>query len=433
MTMVFPGRVAARTGAVAAVFLLGAGFLAACNTSELLSVRAPGSIPAAPFEADPTNALPIVNGAAADFECAFGAYVVLGGAIGEELDDVTQTASRFPYDRRTVLPTDAQYASSSCESLGIYTPLQTARTTNNNARRLLSGWTDAQVANRSTLIAQTLLYEAYSMLLLAEGFCTTTFTTYDASGNPVFSPEIASAVALAQAESRFGEAIASAQAAGSTQLLNAAYVGRARARIDQGNKVGARADAALVPAGFVFNMSADDANARRQNRVFAQNNLTSQAVTVGPRYRALNDPRVPTQNLNRNNVNQVPVWAQLKFPTAGTPIAIASYKEAQLIIAEADIATNPANTVTILNAARARGNQGVYVGGVDATSLTAELIEQRRRELFLEGQHLYDLIRFNITPTPLAGAVYPGGGTYGSGKCLPLPDVERLNNPGLTG
>lgn len=428
-----PDRVAARMGAAVTVVLLGAGLLSACNTSDLLSVQAPGSIPAGAFESDPSNALPIVNGAAADFECAFGAYVVLGGEIGEELDDVTQTASRFPYDRRTVLPTDAQYASSSCEGLGIYTPLQTARATNNNARRLLTGWTDAQVANRSTLIAQTLLYEAYSMLLLAEGFCTTTFTTYDASGNPVFAPELASAAALAQAESRFGEAIAAAQAASATVLLNASYAGRARARIDQNNRTGARTDAALVPAGFVFNMTADDANGRRQNRVFAQNNLTSQAVTVGPLYRGLNDPRVPSQNLNKVNVNKVPLWAQLKFPTAGTPIAIASYKEAQLIIAEADLATNPASTVTILNAARARGNQGPYLGALDAAALTTELIEQRRRELYLESQHLYDLIRFNITPTPLAGATYPGGGTYGSGKCLPLPDVERLNNPGLSG
>jgi hypothetical protein len=43
---------------------------------------------------------------------------------------------------------------------------------------------------------------------------------------------------------------------------------------------------------------------------------------------------------------------------------------------------------------------------------------------------LFDTIRFNIPLIPAAGAVFPnGGGTYGSNKCLPLPDVERLNNP----
>lgn len=418
-------------GKLGVLLILGAGLVTACSASDLLRVQAPSSIPAGTFETDFSNALPISNGAASDFECAFGAYTVLGGAIGEELDDATQTASRFPYDRRTFLPTDAQYASSGCEALGVYTPLQTARATNNNARRLLSGWTDAQVPTRATLIARSLVYEAYAMLLLGEGFCTTTFTTYGPDGTPIYGPEIQARDAIAQAEARFTEAVAAAQAAGASDLRNAALDGRARARLDLGNLAGARADAVLIPAGFVFNMTASGAVSRRENRVWSQNSALSQATTVGARYRGLNDPRVPTQDLKKNNVNGVPLWIQLKYATANAPIPIASYKEAQLIIAEADIVADPANTVLILNAARARGNQGPYAGGLDAASLRAELIEQRRRELFLESQHLGDLIRYRIAPTPAAGTAYPGGGTFGSNLCLPLPDVERLNNPAL--
>jgi len=33
----------------------------------------------------------------------------------------------------------------------------------------------------------------------------------------------------------------------------------------------------------------------------------------------------------------------------------------------------------------------------------------------------------------LVGARHPAGGVYGSQKCLPLPDVERQNNPVLQG
>jgi hypothetical protein len=61
------------------------------------------------------------------------------------------------------------------------------------------------------------------------------------------------------------------------------------------------------------------------------------------------------------------------------------------------------------------------------------LIDQRRRELFLEGQHLGDLIRYDITPVPAAGTPYHGSGTYGNQLCMPLPAVERLNNPAIPG
>jgi hypothetical protein len=32
---------------------------------------------------------------------------------------------------------------------------------------------------------------------------------------------------------------------------------------------------------------------------------------------------------------------------------------------------------------------------------------------------------------PAAGTAYPGGATYGTQTCFPLPDVERINNPNI--
>jgi hypothetical protein len=49
--------------------------------------------------------------------------------------------------------------------------------------------------------------------------------------------------------------------------------------------------------------------------------------------------------------------------------------------------------------------------------------------LFLEGQHLGDVIRFGVTLQPPAGTPYPGGGTYGTQVCLPIPDVEKQTDP----
>ena len=59
----------------------------------------------------------------------------------------------------------------------------------------------------------------------------------------------------------------------------------------------------------------------------------------------------------------------------------------------------------------------------------AELINQRRRELFLESHHLGDVIRYAIPVAPVAGTAYHFGGTYGNQLCFPMPAAERLNNP----
>ena len=64
---------------------------------------------------------------------------------------------------------------------------------------------------------------------------------------------------------------------------------------------------------------------------------------------------------------------------------------------------------------------------------TATQNTQARRALFLEGFRNYDMQRFNVPFNPAVGAPFPSkGGTYGNTRCLPLPDVERFNNPSIT-
>lgn len=420
------------------------GSLAACDVNKALSVESPSRIPADPLET-PANAALLLNGAVSDFECAFGSYVVVGGLIGEELEDYTQTAARWPYDRRDVQSNQSLYATSACDGLGVYTPLQTARVSADNIRRLLEGWTDAELpsgSNRQLMIATAAAYEGWSILLLGEGFCTTVLSTVEGT-NFNYAAEISRNDALKEAEARLTQAITTAQSLGASgsAILNMALVGRARTRQDLGNLTGARADAALVPANFVFNATASSISGRRNNRVYTESNTLGVASSVGVRYRTLNDPRVPVQNLNRPNALGVQAWAQLKYKTASDPIPLATRDEAQLIIAEADIATNPANTIAIINAFRAAGNQGPYTGGTDAASLKNEVIDQRRRALFLTGTHLGDMMRYGLALQPATGSPFPAGLTYGSQTCagtdsrigMPLPDAERQTNPKLGG
>jgi starch-binding outer membrane protein, SusD/RagB family len=420
--------------AVLAAFLAAGLALGACDAlDDLLAVDKPGVVPAEGL-ADPSKSVLLVNGAIGDFECALGSFVVMGGLVGEELVDVTQTADRWPYDRRDVQSGDARYGTSACEGLGVYVPLSTARFTADQVLGLLQGWTDEQMpqgVNRSQLIATAAAYAGYAYLLMGEMFCTSSVD---------LGPELSPAQMFALAEERFTTAIAAATSVGAAAdpFRYMALVGRARSRLDRGMYAPAGADAALVPAGFVRTASASNASGRRQNRVYAQNNQ-SDGVTIGPRYRGLTaegaaDPRVVVNDANRNANDGNHMWQQAKYGSLSAQLPIASYDEAQLILAEAALrGGSPANAVTLINNLRDRSGTPHYTGPTDAASVMALLIEERRRELFLEGQHLYDTIRFSIALDPATGTSFPKGGTYGTTKCLPLPNVERLNNPNLGG
>jgi hypothetical protein len=189
-----------------------------------------------------------------------------------------------------------------------------------------------------------------------------------------------------------------------------------------------------VPSDFTRLMTASANTLRRQNRVWEEERA-SDLLTVGALYRSLADPRVPVTDTRRTGPTRVPIFYEDKYPTAASPIRIASGAEARLIVAEAEIATGTTSSLenarSIIDGFRARGNQPPLAAASDAATLRAALIDQRRRELFLEGQHLGDLIRYAEPFTPPVSAPYPGGGAYGAQRCLFLPDVERDNNPAL--
>ena len=412
--------------------------IAGCDLNKALSVEPANLINANTLEA-PENAQLLAAGAASDYDCAFNSYVVVGALIGEEFEDALQTADRWPYDQRTTTANLSRYSQNGCTALGVYQPLQAARASASNVRHLLEGWTDLEVPGRQLLIARMSAYEAWSQLLLAEAFCETVFSTVH--GEDVqWGTIISRSQALDSAIARFGSAITTAQAAGGAAADSIRYfalIGRARAYQDKGTLPSARADAVLVPASFVWNVTASNANTRRNNRVYQESNPgTTPSSSVGARYRDASytsDPRIKVQDLKKlSNGTNVPLWAQLKYTSVSSPIPAATGTEMQLLIAEADITSNRANTLAIIAAMRAAGNQPAYTGTTPQDDLS-EIIDQRRRALFLTGTHFGDIIRYNLTVSPAAGTSTPWNQQYGPDKgsqmCLPLPQVELLNNP----
>jgi hypothetical protein len=411
-----------------------AGFavlLTACNTSDLLKVQAPNSVPADIYS-NPAYATLMVNSVIGDFECAFGSFVVAEGIATDELHDASLNNGNWNLDRRDNGFTSGFYGVNACTTqTGIYTPLSTARGEADAAIKSLSGWTAAQVPNLVSLQAQANLYAGFSYATLGMSMCQAAFD---------MGPLVDQKGIFALAEARFTAAIAAAQTAGLTSVLNAAYAGRARVRLYQHNLTGAIADAQLVPSGFVFNAAMDATNARRFNHVF-QAISTAGTATVETTARALTtengqaDPRSPMTLLKTAPADGV---AQIYIPakynaatlTAGEalPMPITRYAEAQLILAEAQSGTNAAN---IINTMRAAVGLNPYTGPTDDASITALLASERQRVLFLEGFRGFDIERLALPLVPAAGSAYLQGGVYGATVCLPVPDIERDNNPNI--
>ena len=115
-----------------------------------------------------------------------------------------------------------------------------------------------------------------------------------------------------------------------------------------------------------------------------------------------------------------------------SPIPIARYAEAQLIIAEV---SGGQTAVDIINALHAAAGLPAFDPATDGP-VADHILQERQRELFLESHHLYDKIRFGDPFLPVAGTPYQEtgakGGFYGATTCLPLPLVEIDNNPNIT-
>jgi hypothetical protein len=412
--------------------LLAAVLLVACTASDLLDVQVPNSVPADIFD-DPANATLMVNSVIGDFECAFGSFVVAEGIASDELHDSSLSNSNWNLDRRDNGFSTGTYGINSCTTqTGIYTPLSTARGEADAAIRRLEGFTAAQVPNLTTLKAQANLYAGFTYGALGMAMCQAAFDK---------GPLVHQKGMFTLAEERFTAAIAAAQGVTSLQnVLTAALLGRARMRLFLHNNAGAIADAQLVPSGFVFNAAMDATNARRYNHAYTAIS-TSGTATVEVTARALAtengqaDPRAAMVKLTTtpaDGVNQI--YIPSKFNAASLaagqaiPHPIARYAEAQLILAEAQ---GGSTAVGIINTMRAAAGLNPYTGQTDAASIKDLIAGERQRVLFLEGFRAFDIERLNLPLVPATGSPYLQGGVYGGTVCLPIPDIEKNNNPNI--
>jgi hypothetical protein len=419
-------RVAHLEGFAVRALLIGlaSGLLTGC--SGLLDQEAASSIAAENLDT-PAAAPLLAISAIASFSCAQTQVNFYTGLIADELIDAQPALVGWDLDRRTVTSSSGTHTlpcSTSRQVPGLYTPLSVARYQADDAVARLEKLSDDQVANRAQLIGQVAAYAGYSLALLGESMCSAAIDV---------GPELTPAQLFTEAETRFTKAIDRATAAGDNATLNMARLGRARVRLDLNKKADARADAVLIPAGFQVNAAHSTTIVRTQNRIYDalfQGNWAS----VDPSFRGLTFGGVPdlrvghVTDVGRNGADNITrLWRTDKFPSLTAPSPIGKYAEAQLIIAEID---GGQAAVDIINALHDKAGLPHFTS-TDPAEIQAQVIQERSRELFLEGHRLWDMIRFALPLVPPPGAPFKSGGTYGSQLCVPLPDVERLNNPNI--
>ena len=409
---------ARRSRVVVSSLLLPLMVATACDS--LLEVDLPGTVPAESLD-NPGLARTMVNSALGRFECAYTSYVITTGVLSNEFINASTWLNLNTWGWKGL---ELHDIAGSCPTgrdatdIGAYTPLQQARYLAEDGARRIEGFPNDAVPNKAEMLAQLNAYAGYATVLLGEGFCEMAFDLGPLTPkNDVF----------ARAEASFTAAITHARTAANTALENLATAGRARARLNKGDLAGAATDAEKIPVGFVYNAEYSTVNGIRENRVFNLNRRNRYLSVEPTAYANQRIGTAPDTRLNvadsglRGHDDQTRFFFQNKYTTAASPIPMASWFEAQLILAEA----RPSEAVAAINRVRARQNLPALAAGGDPLTL---VIEERRRQLFAEGHRLNDMIRHKI---PFPTGFNHKGQAWGPITCMPLPSQEKLNNPNL--
>jgi len=411
------------------LFLAVTATMLAGGCSDLLEVDLPGVVEAKTLD-DPGISPLLVESAIADFECAYTNYSAGSSAMSDEWWHTSGGQVYREWGGRQINAQNDNYVRAGCDEggFGQYVVIHTARFQAKDAYERINGFDAGDVpGDRNDMLASASAYEGYRLLMLGENFCEMAI-----DGGPLMQPD----EVLALSSQRFERAIE--MAGGNDDIRNMASVGLARASRGMGNLNAAAAAAATVPEGFQYDVNRDDTPRRRWNRFF-DSNVRRSDYTIAPPFRDIEwkgdpDPRVELFYNGVIAAYDVDWWQTTKYKSLSDNIPLATWVEAQLIMAEAQ---GGGAAVDIINRLHARAGLKPFdpatdmVEGPKSDNIMNMVIEQRRREFFLEGGHrLSDMLVYDL---PFFTGVDHLGREYGNTTCWPLPDLERLGNPNIDG
>jgi hypothetical protein len=435
-------------GRLARLLPLGALALAlgsATGCDNFLTAENPGAVEVDDLN-DPAYANLIGSGPVFGFQDAFDDVAYWNGQLTDEiinLNGVNPFIEEGQIDRREL------YSDMTYINAFLYAPMQRARFLAEDAVRRLTVILGDTVG-RDLRVARALAYGGQTYIALGEMECATPIDrSVPKTWDEMMTAAVAkfdSAVTIATAAKAYYGTLTPAQPnaiLAADSVIAFARVGAARASLDKNDKAKAIQYASLVPTGFVFYAYYTDNTTGQRNRTYERLTLGNNGTLAGTPFEAMaSDPRVPRSTTPTARVgtplspssytsfNNTVTGAAF---TALLAVRIASYLEAQYIIAEAQGPT--AATLTFVNARRAAGLQAPVTLTGDA--LMAELRDQRARDFYLDNHRLGDLRRYKkyYSVDLFPKGPYPGsttGQTYNEAiDCWPLPTNEINDNPNV--
>ena len=432
--------------------------LAGCDTDSLLKVEDPEF--ASPVTLDSPEALPtLIAGGVGDFQVAYSgpganddALLTAVALFTDEHYSTDTFQGRVSMDRRDLLP------------FGQFNHSDPAFVTLHRARRsldLAARAVETIAGPGDPRIARLRALEAYTYVALGENFCSGIPFSEVRDGQRVEGDPLSTTQVFEAAVARLRTALAVEPG------NNLARVGLGRALLDLGRHREAADAVKDVPPGFVYFVQHSANSFRQQNPVFAFHSNRRYSFSndeggsgtphgeptrdgEGLTYRAA-DPRIPWSG-PVPGLDGTPSYVSLRYSAFGSDVPLASYVEAQLVLAEAELRDGrPAEFMRIVNSLRASVQshmavlfpEAVYPAGFPRTlaplpdpgSPAARvdlLFRERAFWLFTTGHRLSDLRRLVRQYGRQQATVFPTGryfkgGVYGTDVAFPIP-FDEVNN-----
>jgi len=437
------GRARPRPGWRPAVLAAAvAAALAGCDS--LLDVENPNQLVQEDLE-QPAAAPAIVNGTLTTVARAHSYLLLMSSTISDELKWVGSRDGWREYDAGTISNASNEFADL------VFPYVAEGRWMADEGVRLLTGF-DAQnqLPNRN-LLAQAHLYSAISYATIADLHEDFVFSNRKEAGAPFGTANMVKL--YDQAIANLDKGLAVAQATGNVALRQTILAQRARTKHARGvwqkikpsvnlasplvNDAGAVADAeaflALNPATdwrYRFTYSATTWQNEWGAWVNERLEMRPGDAYVVP---TANDKQMASIRLRDPISNAAdPAFARIVNEAVAArqygPITVVSWREIQLILAEAALAAgNTAKFTTHVNAVRALDNLPAYSGQIPAIDL---LKHMRMANLYLQNRRLSDMYRFGArSPTWMAGSE----AVAKPGTLLPIANIERISNCHILG